>query len=353
MSGPTVNAPNCTISSFQWSFNSLGQSPCQVAGYLGSCSNGTYYIPDILTPQKYNNALGPLNNCTCSSVFYSALSACASCQGTGYSTWPEWHSICAIVFVTDYPNAVPPDTAIPLWAFQEYSADPKATFNITLAQAQGDLPEETPRALGSSASTAPSRSTSTASLRSTSTGLLSSTNVAPPSSTSTPSPKPTGSESGAGKPNNTMISSSNTSKKKLGEILGGAIGTLALLLGLGLGLWWLWKRKGRTEQKLAGTNSIHRMIPYVPQATDSTRQLTSTKRAEVQQRTEELVQSMRELRQSQVTVQPVDESNDLNTGTARDPLQSRIQQIEARMENFMTEMSQYIQPPAYENGTIL
>ncbi|KAF9064070.1 hypothetical protein BDP27DRAFT_1426289 [Rhodocollybia butyracea] len=224
--------------------------------------------------------------------------------------------------IYSYPNAVPPDTAIPLWAFQEYSADPKATFNITLAQAQGDLPEETPRALGSSASTAPSRSTSTASLRSTSTGLLSSTNVAPPSSTSTPSPKPTGSESGAGKPNNTMISSSNTSKKKLGEILGGAIGTLALLLGLGLGLWWLWKRKGRTEQKLAGTNSIH--------TTDSTRQLTSTKRAEVQQRTEELVQSMRELRQSQVTVQPVDESNDLNTGTARDPLQSRIQQIEAR-----------------------
>ena len=80
-------------------FNSLHQDPCTVAKYLGGvCINGgecipcllsyslklvnlDYPIPALATNQVYTGP-NPLaaNECRCSSVFYSLLSACAICQ---------------------------------------------------------------------------------------------------------------------------------------------------------------------------------------------------------------------------------------------------------------------------------
>ncbi|KAF9058338.1 hypothetical protein BDP27DRAFT_1432986 [Rhodocollybia butyracea] len=213
---------------------------------------------------------------------------------------------------------------------------PNATFNITLAQAQGGglcIPRSLKPVYQTACSLDFPESSASAS-SSTSTAPLSST---PPSSASTAPLKPTA-----------MISSSNTSKKtELGAIVGGVIGTLTLL-GLGL---WLWKRTRHTEQK---QRTVYITNPYTLTDEDNTGQLTTIKRGKLQQRSEELVQSMRELQQSQVTAQPVSESSDLNAaGTTRDPLQTWIQAIETRMENLTTEMSRYIQPPAYENGTIV
>lgn len=87
-------------------FNSLSQSPCTVAGYLGSlcsltgtrfpwnlcssdsmCHVGKQVIVPPLTPG--NHYLGPNvqnsnNACKCSSVFYSMLAACSICQSRNY-----------------------------------------------------------------------------------------------------------------------------------------------------------------------------------------------------------------------------------------------------------------------------
>ncbi|KAH9035487.1 hypothetical protein EDB85DRAFT_1943629 [Lactarius pseudohatsudake] len=46
--GPTraqVGAPNCTDSTFAWSYNSLQQNPCWVSAYLeATCNNGCQWV---------------------------------------------------------------------------------------------------------------------------------------------------------------------------------------------------------------------------------------------------------------------------------------------------------------------
>ncbi|KAF9068756.1 hypothetical protein BDP27DRAFT_768714 [Rhodocollybia butyracea] len=208
---PNINVPACNPQ-FALPVNSLGQSACQVAGYLGIVCAPTYSIPSILATQVYSNAIGLLdNNCTCSTVFYSALSACASCQGAGYLTWPAWSSNCSTVFDSVYPNPVPAGTAIPNWAFQSYSgAD--ATFNVTLAAVQGDLPE----------SVGPS---STLPIVSTVTGLGA-------SGTSTPTP------------------SSKGGSSKAGAIAGGVVGGLAFVSLLVVGA--VFYRRRRRDNRFPG-----------------------------------------------------------------------------------------------------
>ncbi|KAJ3864918.1 hypothetical protein EV359DRAFT_63605 [Lentinula novae-zelandiae] len=90
---PSLNVPACSSQfDYQWSVNSKGQSPCQVSGYLGSvCSGGDhrweeFSIPAITPGEYYSINLELQDNCTCSTVYYSALSACASCQGASYTT---------------------------------------------------------------------------------------------------------------------------------------------------------------------------------------------------------------------------------------------------------------------------
>ncbi|KAI0256984.1 hypothetical protein BJV78DRAFT_322034 [Lactifluus subvellereus] len=71
-----VSAPNCTDSSFAWSFNSLGQNPCLVATHLAAvCYNGTY-VTSALPPQY--SYTGPYNDvlCECNTVSYNSFSAC-------------------------------------------------------------------------------------------------------------------------------------------------------------------------------------------------------------------------------------------------------------------------------------
>ncbi|KAJ7940440.1 hypothetical protein B0H13DRAFT_11869 [Mycena leptocephala] len=78
LAGLTVAQPstNATCSpSFAWSFNSLKQSPCLVAAYLGSvCDQGP--LADDLSYYQ-GPTVAQVNPCACSSVFYSLLSACA------------------------------------------------------------------------------------------------------------------------------------------------------------------------------------------------------------------------------------------------------------------------------------
>ncbi|SJL00489.1 uncharacterized protein ARMOST_03802 [Armillaria ostoyae] len=67
---------NASIDS-KWSFNSLNQSPCTVAAYLGGvCNSGNFTVTSLSDGQQYGGpTLEQANGCRCSSVFYSLVSA--------------------------------------------------------------------------------------------------------------------------------------------------------------------------------------------------------------------------------------------------------------------------------------
>ncbi|KAF9068760.1 hypothetical protein BDP27DRAFT_1326580 [Rhodocollybia butyracea] len=155
----SISVPACTMPEFPLNpVNLQGQSPCEVAAYLGAvCSPiDPFTIDSIVAGLKYIN--GAPDNCTCSTVYYGALSACAACQGGGFSTWSEWSSVCFTVY-TNYPNPVPAQTEIPHWAFQSYIGV-NATFNVADAVALGDFPESVAPSSTSSTSTATGSATS-------------------------------------------------------------------------------------------------------------------------------------------------------------------------------------------------
>ncbi|KAJ4000219.1 hypothetical protein F5050DRAFT_1804311 [Lentinula boryana] len=213
---PTLNVPACSTQfDYQWSVNSKGQSPCQVAGYLASvCSGGVFTIPAVIPgSQSYSLSLGLQNNCTCSTVYYSALSACASCQGAAYSTWAEWSTNCSTVFPGLYPYVIPSGTAVPHWAYQAITGS--ASFNTTIAQQAGGKSHY----LLSSLFT-PSNNEFISFL-----DLPESSAAAVSTASSTPTP--------ASKPSTTVFSTASsddtTHKINVGAIAGGVVGGLAFL----------------------------------------------------------------------------------------------------------------------------
>ncbi|KAJ4487766.1 hypothetical protein J3R30DRAFT_845604 [Lentinula aciculospora] len=139
-----IDAPSCNASSnYQWSFNSLDQSPCVVASFLGQACDTQYSIPSINTNQHYGGpTTGPQDNpCQCSSVMYILLSACGACQGGSFITWSAYEQNCTRVYVPTFPANIPSDTKVPRWAYQNVTAEDN--FNPTEAQAVGDAPEST------------------------------------------------------------------------------------------------------------------------------------------------------------------------------------------------------------------
>ncbi|KAJ7724450.1 hypothetical protein DFH07DRAFT_263738 [Mycena maculata] len=139
--GPSTNA-TCS-SSFDWSFNSLGQSPCLVAAYLGSvCDDGLFVVPALINDLSYYQGptVAQVNACACSSVFYSLLSACSSCQSGQVLTWTAFNGNCTTVYPQLFVGNIPSGTAVPHWAYQNVT---DGGFNLTLAQMQLNAPEST------------------------------------------------------------------------------------------------------------------------------------------------------------------------------------------------------------------
>ncbi|KAJ7581079.1 hypothetical protein C8J56DRAFT_256550 [Mycena floridula] len=116
--------PTCVLASYQWSFNSQNQSPCEVAAQLlGVCTGGSYTLPSL--PME-NHYLGPTidtrNPCQCSTVAYSMVSACAACQNSTITAWSEWTTNCATVSLDVFPEPIPQGTFVPGWAFLDVKA---------------------------------------------------------------------------------------------------------------------------------------------------------------------------------------------------------------------------------------
>lgn len=141
-----------------WAFNSLRQSPCTVAEYIGGvCNSGEFNVPALNSTEFYTGpTLETATPCRCSSIFYCLISACAVCQGNGYVRWSSWITNCSTAYPMVFPRDLPPGTAVPSWAYEDVTA--YDMFNITVAQAMLAAPESVapPVPTGTSTTTTPS-----------------------------------------------------------------------------------------------------------------------------------------------------------------------------------------------------
>ncbi|KDQ60966.1 hypothetical protein JAAARDRAFT_31964 [Jaapia argillacea MUCL 33604] len=210
----TTNA--VCMSTYAWSDNSRGQSPCLVAAYLqGACNGGQYTVDALPANTHYiGPTLALTNQCQCSTVTYSLMSACGSCQNRTIETWSTWSFNCSSVYVGVYPQNIPLGTAVPAWAYLDVT---KADIFDPAAAEALNAPESTAtssKPTGSLTSSGPSS------------GTASSTTTGPPSSTST----------AAGKKSNT------------GAIAGGVVAGVVVLALIVAGVAFYLMRKRRADR---------------------------------------------------------------------------------------------------------
>lgn len=243
ISAQLTNA-TCDVSGSEWSFNSLGQSPCVMASYMFTPCWGTYTIYALRPGWLYTGprSKGDSDPCVCSSVMYSLLSACQFCQSsasTSIEPWWMWTENCTATEVQNgfFIQGIPFGTKIPVWAFKPF--DTNDTFSLVGAQqvAASNQTELEP------ASTSSSRTPISPSA----------TNIRP---TETPSPS---SSSGA-------ASSSNSSSTPVGAIVGGVVGGVAgIALIAGLVFFFLHKSKQK-ERPLSESSKV----PWSPSSQSPT-----------------------------------------------------------------------------------
>jgi len=143
--------PSCPTS-WSWSFNSLGQSPCAVAAYLqGVCDNGVFTIPDLVPGDSYVGPTGSSDSsdlCKCNTVVYSLMSACDACQDALWFSWKTWSVNCTAVDPpTTFSNIIPNGTRVPGWAFLDVTKG-GGSWNPLLSYQVGDDPEVSAGASG-------------------------------------------------------------------------------------------------------------------------------------------------------------------------------------------------------------
>ncbi|KAH9161228.1 hypothetical protein EDB89DRAFT_754399 [Lactarius sanguifluus] len=143
-----ISAPSCidVLSSWQWSFNSLGQNPCKVTAYMMStCYRGVFTVNplslgDIAYAGPSREEVRDAGSCWCNSVAFSLISACSECQGAQSLLWSEYYQNCTrILEPSTFPNPVPAGTRVPQWALVDITL---ANFwSASTAQLVGDTPE--------------------------------------------------------------------------------------------------------------------------------------------------------------------------------------------------------------------
>ncbi|KDQ10167.1 hypothetical protein BOTBODRAFT_147848 [Botryobasidium botryosum FD-172 SS1] len=120
--------------------NSESQSPCLVASFLwGACKTDgiAANVPPLgLGAISYG---GPsqtaATNCSCSSVVYNLMSACAYCQDGAPQSWAYWASNCTDNPVPpgQYTLPISPQTEVPVWAYIKPD-DMNGTFDPAAVQ---------------------------------------------------------------------------------------------------------------------------------------------------------------------------------------------------------------------------
>ncbi|KAF9647069.1 hypothetical protein BDM02DRAFT_2823162 [Thelephora ganbajun] len=253
------------VAGWEWSYNSEGQNPCEIAGSLqapclgfsvyelGPLSEGTNYV----TPQKSDTAQ---KKCGCNTIIYSLYASCAVCQRNYTATpitWAFWSQFCDNVYVTQYPFDIPYNASVPHWTFVNYT---DGAFDPVRAKAAGRDPEATPKApsvisISSSSTNSPPSTNPLTGITSTRTSGTGTSSIPP--STSSPSTSSGGNNSGSTKTN-------------VGAIAGGVVGGVVGLAGLvGLAFFFLKRRRGSGNADVLGPNQMaynpaNTQQPYEP-----------------------------------------------------------------------------------------
>ncbi|KAH9998083.1 hypothetical protein BJV74DRAFT_883221 [Russula compacta] len=126
--GAQIQAPGClpaVMGTWNWTINSLNQTPCDVAAYLAAeCNNSQFTIPPLDQGAHYTgpSASDPARACECNSVFYSMISACTGCQKRVWIPYDQWLANCSTVAqVQTFPQQITGSTLVPAWAFLNVS----------------------------------------------------------------------------------------------------------------------------------------------------------------------------------------------------------------------------------------
>ncbi|TFK50876.1 hypothetical protein OE88DRAFT_188698 [Heliocybe sulcata] len=186
---------NVACTAYEWTYNSLHQSPCLVASYtISACSTSAIAVPSgicgyALTPSLLTLAAP----CLCSLVVYNLLSACSACQNCSVPSslvpWHDYLTNCSTFSLTGYPQPIPPGTSVPAWAYLPASND---YWDANSAENDIGAPESTPPSQSTS-STASSTAVSSAVMSTTMSA--SSTNTSASSMSSASASATTGSDS--------------------------------------------------------------------------------------------------------------------------------------------------------------
>lgn len=152
---PSLAGAATCATGFNWTYNSQGQSPCDVAAsLLGVCVPAGDPLPQLPPGYYY---IGPTlqsrNECTCSSVYFSMLSACAVCQTRETLRWSTYATNCSTVYVQTFPDPLPTGVRVPHYAYLDVTN--VNGFDASVAQAAGgtesvSVPSATTVAPGSS-----------------------------------------------------------------------------------------------------------------------------------------------------------------------------------------------------------
>ncbi|KAI0321647.1 hypothetical protein OF83DRAFT_1098441 [Amylostereum chailletii] len=117
-----IVAPTGCVDSFNWTSNSLGQTPCIVAAYLlSACNGGSFTIEPLQPGNAYGGPTGSDRGdvCKCNSVAYSTISACSACQSRSWVPWDTWSGNCSnVASIGQFPVTIPSETRVPHWALQ-------------------------------------------------------------------------------------------------------------------------------------------------------------------------------------------------------------------------------------------
>ncbi|KAG7085797.1 hypothetical protein E1B28_003337 [Marasmius oreades] len=132
----------CTNSSFLWSYNSRGDSPCQMGETLARVCTPSFNIPSLPDGYYYSGVSGgDISPCVCNTVYYTMLSVCGLCQNGLSDRFDIWSTNCTRTYDTVYPSALPSGLRLPHYAFLPLDSTNK-TVNVRALQADNG-PERT------------------------------------------------------------------------------------------------------------------------------------------------------------------------------------------------------------------
>ncbi|KAH9988144.1 hypothetical protein BJV77DRAFT_964533 [Russula vinacea] len=241
-----VSAANCTLARWDWTFNSLGQTPCTVAAYMMATCNGGLHVP-------HAKERDGLRTVTLSSYLPAAYVSVIS--------WFDYVTNCNETMPpSSFPHPVPLEIRVPRWALLDVR---KEIWSSHESYAVGDSPELGPGSildasgvtitptssltLGASSLTVTPTSSlifsaSSVTITSTSSSILGPSGV----SVTHASPFPSASSIGSPTPPPSRDSSSNTP-----AIAGGIAGGMVAISIAGVAIIYLRRRSKVLRQVLS------------------------------------------------------------------------------------------------------